>query len=190
MPDKAIDLVDEACAKLKNELTSKPTMLDEIDRRIIQMEMERLSLRSDAESTSDSDDASKKKSAASVDRLRKLDEEINELKIQSDELNTRWESERGGVDRLQEVKEQISQVNLDIEKAERDYNLNEAAELKFSKLPQLEAELQKLEAASETKSNVAVGAEKMLRDEVTAGEYLCVWFDKKTRGEMLVYACH
>mmetsp|Transcript_1440 Transcript_1440/g.2060 ORF Transcript_1440/g.2060 Transcript_1440/m.2060 type:complete len:1013 (-) Transcript_1440:130-3168(-) len=170
LPDKAIDLVDEACAKLKNELTSKPTMLDEIDRRIIQMEMERLSLRSDAESTADSDDASKKKSAASVDRLRKLDQEINELKIQSDELNTRWESERGGVDRLQEVKEQISQVNLDIEKAERDYNLNEAAELKFSKLPQLEVELQKLEKASETKSNVAVGAEKMLRDEVTADD--------------------
>jgi ATP-dependent Clp protease ATP-binding subunit ClpB len=160
LPDKAIDLVDEACAKLKNELTSKPTVLDEIDRRIIQLEMERLSLKSDAEEDKDS---------GVNDRLKKLEEEINELKIQSDDLTMKWEAERGGVGRLQELKESIAAVKLDIERAERDYNLNEAAELKFAKLPKLEEELQKLEAASETVGDIDTGS-RMLRDEVTAGE--------------------
>jgi len=164
LPDKAIDLVDEACAKLKNELTSKPTVLDEIDRRIIQLEMERLSLKSDAEIGTD----------VGVDnRLRKLDEEINDLKIQSDDLTIKWESERGGVDRLQELKESIAAVKLDIEKAERDYNLSEAAELKFAKLPKLEAELQKVEAAADSQPDIESG-ERMLRDEVTAGKRACV----------------
>jgi ATP-dependent Clp protease ATP-binding subunit ClpB len=168
LPDKAIDLVDEACAKLKNELTSKPTLLDEIDRKIIQLEMERLSLKSDAEDGSD---------YMVLDRLRKLDEEINDLKIQSDDLTMRWESERGGVDRLQELKETIAAVKLDIEKAERDYNLNEAAELKFSKLPTLEEELAKIEAAAEAVPDTELG-EKMLRDEVTADDIanvIAVW---------------
>jgi len=162
LPDKAIDLVDEACAKLKNELTSKPTILDEIDRRIIQLEMERLSLKSDAEEGADS---------AVNDRLRKLEEEMNGLKYQSDDLTMKWEAERGGVDRLQELKESISRVRLEIDKAERDYNLNEAAELKFATLPKLEEELEKLEAASENAPDTESG-EKMLRDEVTAGKEL------------------
>ncbi len=161
LPDKAIDLIDEACAKLKNELTSKPMALDEIDRRIIQLEMERLSLKSDAESEDPSKDVNV--------RLEKLDNEIDELKDESDELTARWEAERGGVDRLQDLKEQISQVKIDIEKAERDYNLNEAAELKFAKLPKLEEELEKLEASEDSSSNFE-GKEKMLRDEVVAGK--------------------
>jgi len=168
LPDKAIDLVDEACAKLKNELTSKPTILDEIDRRIIQLEMERLSLKSDAEEGADS---------AVNDRLRKLEEEMNGLKYQSDDLTMKWEAERGGVDRLQELKESISRVRLEIDKAERDYNLNEAAELKFATLPKLEEELEKLEAASENAPDTESG-EKMLRDEVTADDIanvIAVW---------------
>jgi ATP-dependent Clp protease ATP-binding subunit ClpB len=124
LPDKAIDLVDEACAKLKNELTSKPTQLDEIDRKLIQLEMERLSLQSDAQ---DEDESS-----AASERLRKLDAQIVEFTIQQDELNARWQLERGGVDRLQELKERIGSIKLDIEKAERDYRLNDAAELKFA----------------------------------------------------------
>ena len=124
LPDKAIDLVDEACAKLKNELTSKPMVLDEIDRKVIQLEMERLSLKSDAEEEDET-------SAAST-RLRKLDQQIGELKIQQDDLNTKWQLERGGVDKLQELKERIAATKLDIDKAERDYKLNDAAELKFS----------------------------------------------------------
>ena len=124
LPDKAIDLIDEACAKLKNELTSKPLQLDEIDRKVIQLEMERLSLKSDAEEEDES--------SATFDRLRKLDDQITELKIQQDELTAKWQREKGGVDRLQELKEKIASVKLDIDKAERDYKLNEAAELKFS----------------------------------------------------------
>jgi len=160
LPDKAIDLVDEACAKLKIELTSKPTILDEIDRKVIQLEMERLSLKSDAEIGTD----------VGVDnRLRKLDEEINDLKLQSDDLTIKWEIERGGVDKLQELKEAIAAVKLDIDKAERDYNLSEAAELKFAKLPKLEEELEKVEAAADILPDIESG-ERMLRDEVTAGK--------------------
>lgn len=161
LPDKAIDLVDEACAKLKNELTSKPTILDEIDRKIIQLEMERLSLKSDAEDSND---------AAVFDRISNLDDEIDSLRIRSDELTMKWEAERGGVDRLQDLKEEIAAVQLDIEKAERDYNLNEAAELKFSVLPKLEEELATLEAASEEAAPHTANGEKMLRDEVTADD--------------------
>ena len=124
LPDKAIDLVDEACAKLKNELTSKPLALDEIDRKIIQLEMERLSLKSDAEE----EDAN----SPTYDRLKKLDDKIEELTVQQEELSAKWQIERGGVNRIQDLKEQIATVKLDIEKAERDYRLNDAAELKFS----------------------------------------------------------
>jgi ATP-dependent Clp protease ATP-binding subunit ClpB len=165
LPDKAIDLIDEACAKLKNELTSKPTVLDEIDRRIIQLEMEKLSLKSDAES----EDPSKNVHS----RINKIESEMADLKKESEELSLRWEAERSGVDRLQEVKEAISQVKLDIEKAERDYNLNEAAELKFAKLPKLEDELEKLEAEGDSKSEFDDG-KRMLRDEVMAGEFFMV----------------
>ncbi len=165
LPDKAIDLVDEACAKLKNELTSKPTQLDEIDRKIIQLEMERLSLKSDTEEEDET--------SAAFERLRKLDQQIAELKIQQDEMTAKWQSERGGVDRLQELKERIASVKLDIEKAERDYKLNDAAELKFSTLPALEQELSALES-----SDVDENAEKMLNDEVGADDIanvIAVW---------------
>lgn len=162
LPDKAIDLIDEACAKLKNELSSKPLILDELDRRIIQLEMERLSLQSDAAAEDEN------VVGGVTDRLRKIDREIEDLQIESEELTRRWELEKGGVDRLQDVKEQISQVLLDIEKAERDYDLNKAAELKFSKLPELQQELEKIEAASN--EEVAMSTERMLRDEVTADD--------------------
>lgn len=168
LPDKAIDLVDEACAKLKNELTSKPLQLDEIDRKVIQLEMERLSLMSDAADDADG-------SSAASERLRKLDSKISDLKIQQEEMNARWQVERGGVDRLQELKEKISAMKLNIEKAERDYNLNEAAELKFSALPALEEELSALE---EIKVDNGDGFEKMLNDEVGAddiADVIAVW---------------
>lgn len=126
LPDKAIDLIDEACAKLKNELTSKPLQLDEIDRKVIQLEMERLSLKSDAEEDDES--------SATYDRLKKLDKQIEELKIEQEELTSRWQAERGGVNRINELKETIAQVKLDIDRAEREYKLNDAAELKFAKV--------------------------------------------------------
>lgn len=127
LPDKAIDLVDEACAKLKNELTSKPTKLDELDRRIIQLEMERLSLSSDY-----GDGAA---SALENARLIKLENELEMLKREAEELNARWNIEKGGVSLYNEVKEKIAEVELEIEKCEREFDLNKAAELKVSCVP-------------------------------------------------------
>lgn len=162
LPDKAIDLVDEACAKLKNELTSKPVMLDEIDRRIIQLEMERLSLKTDYEGGQSQELSSKE-----ADRLRKIDSELEELGNQSHQLNQRWQLERGGVVRLNELKEEMNEVKIDIDKAERDYELNTAAELKYEKLPRIEAEIRELEGMI-VDEGAADGQEKMLRDEVVA----------------------
>lgn len=167
-PDKAIDLVDEACAKLKNELTSKPEVLDEIDRRIIQLEMEKLSLQSDFEKNDSS-----KASVASESRLRRIDQELSDLKIEQDDLTMKWMAEKGGVDRFNDIKEQIAEVKLEIEKRERDFDLNRAAELKYSTLPELEKELEKLEGVP-TDETDGQGAPKMLRDEVIADDIASV----------------
>ena len=170
LPDKAIDLVDEACAKLKNELTSKPEILDEIDRRIIQLEMERLSLKSDAEKETNDD-------FLAQDRLRKLENELSDLRFKSDDLTAKWMGERGGVDQVNELKEKIAQVIIDIEKAEREYDLNKAAELKFSILPPLEEQLRIFEER-ETEDTFVDSKEKMLRDTVDADDIanvVAVW---------------
>mmetsp|Transcript_9146 Transcript_9146/g.14061 ORF Transcript_9146/g.14061 Transcript_9146/m.14061 type:complete len:976 (-) Transcript_9146:167-3094(-) len=155
LPDKAIDLIDEACAKLKNELTSKPIQLDEIDRRIIQLEMERLSLSSDS-------------AGSDNERLRKIDSELEELRSTSADLNAKWELEKGGVDRLNELKEELNQVQIDIEKAERDYELNVAAQLKYEKLPAIEKEIEQLSEMQDAANEAGESGEKMLNDEVTA----------------------
>jgi ATP-dependent Clp protease ATP-binding subunit ClpB len=156
-----IDLVDEACAKLKNELTSKPTILDEIDRRIIQLEMERLSLQSDFDNA--------EKGATEELRLSSLDQELEDLRVQQAELNLKWTLEKGGVDRLKDLKNEIADVQNEIEKAERDFDLNKAAELKYARLPELEKELADLEAISEEQESIQ-GEERMLRDEVVADD--------------------
>lgn len=171
LPDKAIDLVDEACAKLKNEITSKPTVLDEIDRRIIQLEMERLSLQSDYES----DEESLKKASAKQEaaRLEKIDKELHELKAEQEKLNLKWMAEKGGVNKIKELKESIAQVKLEIEKYEREFDLNKAAELKYSKLPPLEEELAQLERI-DAEGIATNGEERMLRDEVVAEDIAAV----------------
>jgi ATP-dependent Clp protease ATP-binding subunit ClpB len=170
LPDKAIDLVDEACAKLKNELTSKPTILDEIDRRILQLEMERLSLQSDFDKDDTSDKINTKDEGL---RLLGIDEELEGLRTEQEELNLRWMAEKGGVGRLKDVKNEIAEVTLDIEKCEREFDLNKAAELKYSKLPNLVQELAKLEALSE-EQNGGENTERMLRDEVVADDIASV----------------
>ena len=172
LPDKAIDLVDEACAKLKNEITSKPTVLDEIDRKIIQLEMERLSLQSDYEN----DEESMKKNVAKNEaaRLNSIDQKLEELKEEQAKLTAKWEAERGGVDRIKQLKEKIAAVKLEIEKCEREFDLNKAAELKYASLPPLEEELADLENVDE-EGNVEVDdEEKMLRDEVIADDIAAV----------------
>jgi len=160
LPDKAIDLMDEACAKLKNELSSKPVRLDELDRRIIQLEMERLSLSSDFED---------QHGGMGEVRLQRLDEELNILRREQEDLEMRWLAEKGGVTRYNEVKEKIAEVELEIERCEREFDLNTAAELKFSTLPNLKKELDALEGAKEMTANLGEN-ERMLRDEVVADD--------------------
>jgi ATP-dependent Clp protease ATP-binding subunit ClpB len=172
LPDKAIDLVDEACAKLKNELTSKPELLDEIDRRIIQLEMERLSLQSDFEK----DESELRNTREEGERLSGIDSELEELRKQQQDLNMRWMAEKGGVDRLKDLKNQIEEVKLEIEKCEREFDLNKAAELKYSKLPSLEGELRKIEEISDGPNGKKF--DRMLRDEVVADDIanvVAVW---------------
>ena len=169
LPDKAIDLVDEACAKLKNEITSKPVVLDEIDRRVLQLEMERLSLQSDFEK----DEADNKVSVAADEsiRLKKIDRELEELKSQQELLNMKWMAEKGGVNRIKDLKEKIASVKIEIEKFERVFDLNKAAELKYAALPPLEQELERLENMD---GGDGTDEDRMLRDEVVADDIASV----------------
>ncbi len=154
LPDKAIDLVDEAAAKLKMEITSKPEELDEIDRKILQMEMERLSLQKESD-------------PASVDRLEKLEKELADLKEEQGELSAQWQSEKDIIGQVQTIKEEIDRVNVEIEQAERAAELNKAAELKYGKLPELQKRLADAEAEiSETQTS----GKTLLREEVTESD--------------------
>ncbi|KAL3776200.1 hypothetical protein HJC23_011067 [Cyclotella cryptica] len=169
LPDKAIDLVDEACAKLKNELTSKPTLLDEVDRKIIQLEMERLSIKSDVEQDHLN---------ADMRRLESLEAELLKLYDQQADLNARWQKEKSSVVNANELQEKIAEVQLEIEKAEREYDLNKAAELKYGTLPALQEQLEAAKMSEE--ENLALGddMERMLRDEVMADDIanvISVW---------------
>ncbi|MEH2408231.1 ATP-dependent chaperone ClpB [Nostoc sp.] len=154
LPDKAIDLVDEAAARLKMEITSKPEELDEIDRKILQLEMEKLSLQKESD-------------AASRERLERLEKEIADLKEEQRTLNTQWQSEKDIIDKIQSVKKEIEQANLEIQQAERDYDLNRAAELKYGTLTSLHRQLEAVEA--ELASTQRSG-KSLLREEVTEGD--------------------
>jgi ATP-dependent Clp protease ATP-binding subunit ClpB len=151
LPDKAIDLVDEAAAKLKMENTSKPDELDEIDRKVLQMEMEQLSLKKETD-------------PASLDRLERLDRELADLKEEQSHLNAQWQAEKGGRDQIKELKEEIERVNLEVQQAERDYDLNKAAELKYGTLTDLNRRLQQAEAQS---VQTQKSGSSLLREEVT-----------------------
>src|SRR5687768_17597093 len=129
LPDKAIDLVDEAAAKLRTEIDSMPAELDETLRRVMQLEIERQALK-------------KEKDAASKERLQKIDKEIADLKAQADELKAQWQAEKDSVQRLRGLREQIEQTKIEIDQAERQYDLNRAAELRYGRLTGLERELQ------------------------------------------------
>ena len=151
-------MIDEACAKLKNELTSKPTVLDEVDRKIIQLEMERLSIKSDVEKTQND---------ADVKRLQHLESTLLQLYDEQATLNARWQAEREAVLGVNELQEKIAEVQLEIEKAEREYDLNTAAELKYGTLPQLEEQLEQAKSKeADEESTTNEEGEPMLRDEV------------------------
>jgi ATP-dependent Clp protease ATP-binding subunit ClpB len=149
LPDKAIDLVDEAAAKLRTEIDSMPADLDEILRRIMQLEIEREALKKESD-------------AASKDRLKKIEKEIADLKSESDALKAQWQAEKEGVQRLRTLREQIEQVKVDIEKAERQYDLNKAAELKYGKLTELENKLRAEDARLAEKQS----GKRLLKEEV------------------------
>ena len=150
LPDKAIHLVDEPAAKLKMEITSKPEELDEVDRKILQLEMERLSIAKDDDSIS-------------RERLEKLEKELADLKEEQSEINAQWQSEKEVIDQIRTLKEEINAVNLEIEQAERDYDLNRAAELRYGKLTKLQQDIVTIEqklAEKQTTGN------SLLREEV------------------------
>ena len=148
LPDKAIDLVDEAAAKLRTEIDSLPTQLDEVSRRVMQLEIEREALRKESD-------------AASRDRLAKLEKELAELKSEQDRLRANWEVEKQAVGRVRGLKEEIEKTKLAIDQAQREYDLNRVAELKYGKLTQLERDL-----TNEEKRVHEQGSMQMIKEEV------------------------
>jgi ATP-dependent Clp protease ATP-binding subunit ClpB len=148
LPDKAIDLMDEAAARLRTEIDSMPAELDEALRRTMQLEIEREALKKETD-------------AASRDRLSKLEKELAQLRETTSALQARWQSEKAGVQRLRQLREQMEQARIEIEKAERAYDLNRAAELKYGKLTELERSI-KAEEASLSASN----GPRLLKEEV------------------------
>jgi ATP-dependent Clp protease ATP-binding subunit ClpB len=151
LPDKAIDLVDEAAAKLKMEITSQPEALDEINRKVIQLEMECLSLKKETD-------------RESLDRLDKLNRELGDLKEEQTTLKAKWEAEKGVIDNIRKLKEAIEHMNVEIQQAERDYDLNKAAELKYGKLADLQRQL---EIAEVNLQEAQTSGRSLLRQEVT-----------------------
>ncbi len=153
LPDKAIDLVDEACALIKTEMESMPTELDEISRHIMTMEIEEAALK-------------KEKDARSKDRLNELQKELADLRDHYNSKKAKWDLEKTSVDQLSAIREELDQVAHEIEIAERNYNLDKAAELKYGKKPELEKKLNKLIEAQESSNQ----DNKLIRETVTAEE--------------------
>ena len=153
LPDKAIDLVDEACAMIRTEIDSMPAELDEVSRRIMQLEIEQAALK-------------KEEDEASRRRLEMLEKELAQQREAFNAMKARWENEKTAIQKVQKLREQIEQVNAEIQKAERAYDLGKAAELKYGKLPSLKSELAKEEEIAERER----GDESLLRDKVTDDE--------------------
>jgi ATP-dependent Clp protease ATP-binding subunit ClpB len=154
LPDKAIDLVDESAARLKMVITSKPEQIDELDRRILQLEMEKLSLGRESD-------------AASRDRLQRLEKELADLSEQQSALNAQWQQEKGSIDALSAIKEEIEQVQLQIEQAKRSYDLNKAAELEYGTLAGLHKQLAAKEEELSGAGSDSRREKSLLREEVT-----------------------
>ena len=155
LPDKAIDLVDEACATIRTEIDSLPAELDALQRRVRRLEIEEAALK-------------KEKDAPSRERLKALQKELAESKAEADAMRARYETEKGALSKVREIRGQIEQVRRDAETAERDYDLNRAAELRHGKLPTLEKELKTAETAMSAKG------ETLLRESVTEDEIAAI----------------
>ena len=154
LPDKAIDLIDEACSMIKTEMESMPTELDEISRKIMQLEIEETAL-------------SKATDEMSKQRLQDIQKEKAELKTKFDSMKAKWENEKQSIGKVQKLREEIEKVNSQIEQAERNYELNKAAELKYGKLPELKKQLEVEEEKAEKEKN---DDNSLLRNKVTEDE--------------------
>jgi ATP-dependent Clp protease ATP-binding subunit ClpB len=152
LPDKAIDLVDEACATIRTEIDSMPAELDEVTRRIMQLEIEEAALKKETDQ-------------ASKDRLKALVDELSDARTQADKMRSQWQKEKDAIHTLQGIREEIEHVRREVEVAERHYDLNKAAELKHGKLPQLERKL--IQEEEYISSDTAT---RLLREEVTEEE--------------------
>ncbi|MBR4359874.1 MAG: AAA family ATPase, partial [Clostridia bacterium] len=150
LPDKAIDLVDEACAMIRTEMDSMPQELDEIRRHIMQLEIEEAALKKETD-------------ALSQERLAMLRKELSDKRDEYNEMKSRWENEKNDIGKVQKLREEIERVNADIEHAKRQYDLTRAAELQYGELPRLKTELEEAEKESPVKNT-------LLRDKVTEEE--------------------
>jgi ATP-dependent Clp protease ATP-binding subunit ClpB len=154
LPDKAIDLVDEAAARLRTEIDSMPSALDGLTRKIMQLEIEAAALR-------------KEKDPASLERLKKIEEELNHLNKEADAMKNRWQSEKEAISKVRQIKKEIEETKQEIEKAERDYNLNRMAELKYGRLNDLE---RRLKDAEERLAGSRQDHDALLKEEVDADD--------------------
>lgn len=153
LPDKAIDLVDEACAMIKTEINSVPQELDEVSRRIMQLEIEQSALKKETDKLS-------------LEHLSEIEKELSELRDKQKEMRAKWENEKSKIAKVQAVREEIERVNAEIQRAEREYNLDKAAELKYGRLPALQKELDEQDDIYEKMQH----GETLLRDRVTEEE--------------------
>ena len=153
LPDKAIDLVDEACALIRTELDSMPSELDDLRRKIMQHEIEEAALKRETD-------------RLSQEHLEDIQKELAEMRDQFAAMQAKWENEKNSIGKVQKLREEIEQISNEIEKAEREYDLNRAAELKYGKLPELQRELEEQEKVAET----AEKEQTLLHDRVTEEE--------------------
>ena len=154
LPDKAIDLIDEACSMIKTEMESMPTELDEISHKIMQHQIEETALK-------------KEKDEQSQKRLAIIQKEIAEMQTKFNEMKAKWENEKNAISKVQKIREEIEKVNSEIEKAERNYELNRAAELKYGKLPELQKELKKEEEIATKSKESSLLRTKVTEEEIT-----------------------
>ena len=153
LPDKAIDLVDEACALIKTEMNSMPTEMDELRHRIMQLEIEEAAMKKETDKLTQA-------------HLAEVQKELAELREQFNGMKARWENEKQSIGKVQNLRQEIEKINAEIEMAQNRYDLNKAAELKYGKLPQLQKELEEAEKAGETEEK----EDTLLRDKVTEEE--------------------
>ena len=153
LPDKAIDLVDEACALIKTEMNSMPTEMDELRHRIMQLEIEEAAMKKETDKLT-------------LSHLAEVQKELAELREQFNGMKARWENEKQSIGKVQSLRQEIEKINAEIEMAQNRYDLNKAAELKYGRLPQLQKELEEAEASGEAKEK----EDTLLRDKVTEEE--------------------